>query len=108
MIGLVVTSSVSLRSCSLEVRSTASMSGLPFDVESVKDDDHIPSNCLASPFTSTLVFSTMSPVSPQCDSRMRTIGFASISLRSLFILISGVVPNPSISSASLEELMPWV
>ena len=41
--GLVVTSNSSLTPCSRDEMSTASMSGLPRDVESVKDDDHIPS-----------------------------------------------------------------
>jgi hypothetical protein len=62
--GLVVTSNSSLIVCSREEMSTASMSGLPRAVESVSDEDHIPSNSTLRPSRSTIVDSTISPVSP--------------------------------------------
>ena len=64
MMGLVVHSSTFVRSCMRVVRSTASMSGLPFDVESVSELLHIPSKLsVNSPFL-TSRFSQISPDSP--------------------------------------------
>jgi len=62
--GLVVHSKASFKSCKRVVKSTASISGLPFDVESVRLLDHIPSNSLFTPLTSTKVFSIINPVNP--------------------------------------------
>ena len=64
IMGLVVTSMISLMVFIREEKSTSSMSGLPLVVESHREDTHIPSNCRTSPFSITAVFSAMRPVSP--------------------------------------------
>ena len=64
MIGFVVTSVMSYIVLNLEVMSTSSMSGLPFDVESDSELLHIPSkHSVNSPFL-TSRFSQISPDSP--------------------------------------------
>ena len=64
MIGLVVTSKISSIVENLEEKSTNSVSGLPFAVESVRLLSQIPSNSIFWPFLSILVFSAINPVKP--------------------------------------------
>ena len=108
MIGFVVHSRMSVKDWSRVVRSTASMSGFPFEVESVKEDDHIPSNVWRPSSFITSVFSTMRPESPECASIMRTMGFAAIRRRSVARRMSGVVPIDFALSARAVELIPCV
>ena len=108
MMGFVVTSRVSLRSCRRVVRSTASISGLPLLVLSVSELAHIPSNSRISLPTSTFVCSMIRPVRPQWDSMIRTIGLAVIRRRSDFIRAWGVVPSDSSSCARPEDVIPFV
>ena len=84
------------------------MSGLPFDVESVRLLDHMPSNddCFM-PFCTT-VFSMISPLRPSCASMMRTMGLAAMRRLNDFRRTSGVVPIAFSSLASDDELMPCV
>jgi len=108
MIGFVVHSRILFKSCKRVVRSTASMSGLPLLVESVRLLDHIPSKTSRlSPFC-TSRFSMISPQSPSCASKIRTIGLASIKRRNDFKRTSGVVPIVFISLSSPDELIPCV
>ena len=72
IIGLVVTSIISLMVFSLDVVSTSSISGFPFAVESHKLDTQIASNCLISSSFSTFAFSTIKPVIPLCASNTRS------------------------------------
>ena len=62
--GFVVHSKASFKSCKRVVKSTASISGYPLEVESVKLLDHIPSNSRFVPLISTEVFSIINPVNP--------------------------------------------
>ena len=62
--GLVVTSMISLMVFIREEKSTSSMSGFPFVVESHREDTHIPSNCRIPPPSITAAFSAMRPVRP--------------------------------------------
>ena len=101
-------SNIFVRSCIRVVKSTASISGFPLLVESVSELDHIPSKELIFGPFSISKFSAMSPLKPSWVSRILTIGFAAISLRNAFNLISGVVPIPRISFPNEEELMPFV
>ena len=78
------------------------MSGLPFDVESVSELAHMPSNSCFMLFLMTEVFSMISPVSPLCDSQKRTIFFAPIRRRRRFRRTSGVVPISFRRSLSLS------
>ena len=59
--GFVVTSKMSLMFCSREVRSSASISGLPLAVESVRLLDHIASNSTGRSSTISRACSMMSP-----------------------------------------------
>ena len=88
--------------------STASMSGLPRAVESVSELDHMPSNSTVWCSTVTLVFSTISPVSPLWTSMIRTIGLLFSSRRSRDSRTLGVVPICFIDWLSWVDEIPWV
>ena len=106
--GLVVTSKISLIVCRRLLMSTASISGLPRDVESVSELDHIPSNSTCSPLRSARVFSMMSPDMPECASMMRTIDLLSIRRRKRDRRTDGVVPICFNEAFSCVDEMPSV
>ena len=90
IIGLLVTSIISSTVLRREVISTTSISGLPREVESQREEHHIASNCFAPPFSATIVFSTISPVNPECASITVAIPLVFRTFLSLFLLTSGV------------------
>ena len=59
----------------VEEKSTEELSGFPFVAESVKLDDHIPSNSILLFFFLTFKFSIISPVKELWDSNILTISF---------------------------------
>ena len=98
--GLVVTSNISLIVVSLVVVSTASMSGFPFEVESVSELDHIPSKLTTVPSSSvSLAFSAIKPLSALWASKILTTGLALINFLSLLCL--ALVDIPSFVNSSL-------
>ena len=108
MIGLVVTSMISLIVFNRDEKSTSSVSGFPFIVESHRDDIHIPSNCRIVPCSITVVFSAISPVRPVWASIQTAIPFCSISRRRRPLRISGMdscerAADSSWSYCSLRE-----
>ena len=99
IIGFVVTSITSSIVRSLEDRSTSSISGFPFAVESHRLDSHIASNWSSSPLCATMVFSAMSPVSPLCTSMVFTTGHSFMSCRRRRRLYSGIESRSRILSS---------
>jgi phosphoenolpyruvate phosphomutase len=86
------TSRTSLRVTVREVVSTASISGLPLEVESARELAHIPSNSFRPVGVSIATFSIIKPLRPLWRSRNLISGFAAIRRRRLLLRISGVVP----------------
>ena len=103
MMGFVVTSRISLMVFRREVKSTYSMSGFPFAVESVRLEIQIPSNSFFPFGVSIAVCSMISPETPLWASRMRTISLVLSNLRNRFWRSSDVVPTSRIAFLSKEE-----
>ena len=83
--GLVVTSNISSIVLTLLEKSTTSLSGFPFKVESHKELSHMASYSLLQ----TFVFSTIKPVRPLDTSITLTIFFEFNNSFNFFLLISG-------------------
>ena len=108
MIGLVVTSSTSFSVVIRAETSTASMSGFPLAVESVRELPHMPSNSRFPVGESTLVCSMIRPLRALWISRKRRRGFACSIRRRDFSLTSGVVPISLRARCRFVEEMPFV
>ena len=71
--GFVVVSIISFNDEIRAEKSKEELSGFPFVAESVKLDDHIPSNSISKFFFFTFKFSIINPVNELCDSKILTI-----------------------------------
>ena len=87
--GFVVTSKISFIQFTLVEYSTDWLSGFPLNAESVKLDDHMPSNSSNSFFLVIFSFSITNPDKGEWASKILTIFFDSISLFNFDFLISG-------------------
>ncbi len=108
IIGLVVTSIISLIVTNLLVRSTNSMSGFPLNVESQSEEIHIASNERGNSvsLSITLVFSTIKPERPFDASITEINGFKCSNLLSVPRLYSGALKSFVISACVSVALIP--
>ena len=87
--GFVVTSIISFKDEIRAEKDNEELSGRPLVAESVKLEDHIPSNSIVLLFFIILILSIINPVSELWDSNILTISFELINRLSLETLFSG-------------------
>ena len=102
--GLVVTSSRSPKLLNLEEKSNDWLSGLPLTLESVRLEDHIPSNCSIFFPLLYLMFSVMRPDKGLWHSKTLTIFLLSKSLFRIEIRDVGVKCLFNLDLIEVEEI----